>query len=473
MFTVLFAQLNYIQVFRADSLNDDPRNSRKVVENFSRPRGTIVSADGVVLARSEASSDQFKYQRVYPERELFGHVTGYFNFNFGVTGLEAAYNDELAGNIPELDLAKLSDLLVDRDKVGNIDITIRKDVQQTARDALGDQAGSVVAIDPKTGAILAFWSNPSFDPNALSAHDNSASNARKLLEAAPSKPLLPKMYAETFFPGSTFKVVTGAIGLQSGRVSLTEPSYPVQTSYDIDFTERNLSNFGGESCGGPLPEILRVSCNSSFAAMGVETIGPQLMVQGAESFGFDSRPPLDMPAPAISVFPKVFPDNEGNGPLARASIGQGDTKATPLQMALVAAAIANNGVLMAPHLLSRITDDQGSVVKSFPDRAWRTPLSPQNAEQMRQAMIGVAQSGTATRLQIPGMEVGGKTGTAQLGTDPPKSHAWIIGFAGPPGDAKVAVAVIVEGQEGASEATGGRIAAPIGQAVMARVLEDL
>lgn len=470
-FTALFAQLNYIQVFRAGTLDDDPRNNRTIVQDFSRPRGNIISADGAVLARSVASNDQFKFQRVYPERDLFGHVTGTFNFNFGSTGIEAQYADDLAGNIPELDLAKLSDVFANRDKVGNVTISIRRDVQATAKAALGNQPGSVVAVDPKTGAILAFWSNPGYDPNLLAAHDSSAASFKAALEKDPNKPLLPKMYAETFFPGSTFKAVTGSIGLESGKVSLTEPTYPVQTGYKIDFTDRPLSNFGGEACGGALPQILRVSCNSAFASMGADTIGAAGMVTGAEKFGFNAKPPIDLPAPAASRFPTEFPKNQGNGPIARASIGQGDTSATPLQMALVAASIANGGTMLTPHVMQKVTDDQGRVVKSYSPRVWRRPLSPQNAELMRQAMIGVVKSGTATRLAIPGVEVGGKTGTAQLGTDPPRSHAWIIGFAGPPGDAKVAISVIVENQPGVSESTGGRIAAPIAQAVMAKILQ--
>lgn len=470
-FTALFAQLNYIQVFRADELSRKPGNSREVVRTFSRPRGTIESADGVILARSVASKDQFKFQREYPEGDLFGHVTGHLNFNFGATGLERTFNDQLAGESPEIDLASVSDLFVDRERVGNLAITIRKDVQQVARLALGERAGSVVAVDPKTGAILAFWSAPSYDPNSLAAHGPSADAAKAMLEAAPSKPLLPKMYRETFFPGSTFKVATAGVGLESGKVTADQPVYPVQSSFDIDFTTNELDNFGGNSCGGALFEILRVSCNSAFAAMGAETLGAGAMVAGAEKFGFNARPPIDLPAAAASRFPTDFPANQGNGPLARASIGQGDTSATPLQMALVAAGVANNGTVMAPHLLDKITDDKDRVVRTFQPRAWRNPMNPQNAAVLRQAMIGVVQGGTARALAIPGFEVGGKTGTAQLGTNPPKSHAWILGFAGPPGDPKVAVAVIVEGQPGASEQTGGRVAAPIAQAVMSRILQ--
>jgi peptidoglycan glycosyltransferase len=409
---------------------------------------------------------------VYPEKELFGHVTGYFNFSFGATGLEAFYGEQLSGTTPEIDMRNLSDLFVDDEDVADVTISIRKDVQEVARAALANRQGSVVAIDPRDGAVLAFWSAPSIDPNPLSAHDRSASKVKQLLEAAPNKPLLPRMYREVFFPGSTFKVVTGSIGVDSGRVTPDNPSYPVVTGYDIDFTDRNLSNFGGQACGGPLFEILRVSCNSAFAEMGDKTLGTGLMVEGAERFGFNQRPPIDLPAPAASRFPTEFPEDQGNGPIARASIGQGDVSATPLQMALVAGGIANDGRIMSPHLLERIDDPDGATIREAEARVWKDAISPQAAQTMRDAMIGVVQGGTASGLAIPGMVVGGKTGTAQLGTDPPRSHAWIIGFAGPPGEVPhVAVAVIVEGQPGASEQTGGRVAAPIAQAVMAKILE--
>ncbi len=471
-FTILFVQLNYIQVVRQESLNDDPRNSRKIVEEFSRPRGRIISADGVVLARSDESKDQFKFQRVYPEKDLFGHVTGFFNFSFGATGLEDTYGDQLSGRTPEIDLRNVSDLFVEDEDVADVTITIRKDVQQVARDQLGDRQGSVVALDPRDGSVLAFWSNPSFDPNPLSAHDRSASEVKDFLEAAPGKPLLPKMYREVFFPGSTFKVVTASIGVDKGLVTPEQPVYPVTTAYDIDFTDDDLSNFGGSACGGPLFEILRVSCNSAFAEMGDKTIGAQGMVDGAEGFGFNERPPIDLPAPAASRFPTEFPADQGNGPIARASIGQGDTSSTPLQMALVAAAVANGGQEMTPHLLRKLSDTDGKTIREADAKVWKTAMNPNAAQTMRQAMVGVVQGGTANRLAIPGMEVGGKTGTAQLGTSPPRSHAWIIGFAGPPGGTpEVAVAVIVEGQPGASEQTGGRVAAPIAQAVMAKILE--
>jgi penicillin-binding protein A len=488
----LFLMVSWIQVVRADELNEltwacrrpeQPRseppaefcaNNRAITRDFDRPRGQIVAADGTVVAETVAAADdsQFEFQRQYPTGDLFGHITGYFNFNFGATGVERTYNDELAGETAEQEIRSLSDLFVERSNVGDLQLTVRADVQQLAREALGEQRGSVVAIDPRDGSILALWSFPSYDPNPLSSHDLAAAQqVKEQLEADPGRPLRARTYQERFPPGSTFKVVTGSTGVNTGVVTPDEPVYAVTNAYDIDFTEDDLNNFGGASCGGALFEILAISCNTAFAEMGADTIGDQPMVEGAEAFGFNARPPIDLPAAATSAFPAEFPGNEGNGPIARQSIGQGGVAASPLQMAMVAGAVANGGEVMTPHVMSEIRDEDGEVIDSYEPEPWQQAIRPDTASTMRQAMIGVVEDGTATRLAIDGIEVGGKTGTSSL--EPrPGSHAWIIGFAGPPrGESTVAVAVIVESQEGASEATGGRVAAPIARVVMERILE--
>lgn len=469
-YLALFVQLNVVQVLRAGDYNGDPSNVRAVLRDFTQPRGTIQTADGAVLARSVPSGDRFELQREYPEGDLFGHVTGFFSLQYGATGVERTYNDELAGRTAEQQLRSLTDLFVDREHTGDLTLTLRRDVQEVARQALGEQQGAVVAIDPRTGELLALWSYPSFDPNLVATHDGAAATeARDLLLLAPGNPLRAASYQDRYFPGSTFKVVTASAGVDSGRVSADQPDYPVATGYTPPQTTRELRNFGGSSCGGTLFEILRVSCNTAFAEMGAETLGPEIMVDTAEAFGFNDAPPIDLPAAAESVFPTDF--EQDLPALAQSSIGQNDVQATPLQMALVAAAVANDGVIMTPHVLREVRDEDGDVIDTYDPEPWRTAMSPATAAVVRDAMVVVATDGTATSAQVPGFEVGAKTGTAQLGTTPPSSHAWMIAFGGSPGQPpSVAVAVLVEAQPGISEVTGGRVAGPIVQQVMATVL---
>lgn len=472
LFCALFAQLNYIQVFRAKSLNTRPDNSRAVDASFSHQRGTISTADGVVIAKSVKSTDRYEYQRQYPGKDLYADLTGYFNYSFGATGLERAFNDELSGNTARQKIHSIGDLFVSKDRTGNLTLTVRSDVQAVAKSALGDQDGSVVALDPRTGGVLALWSYPSFDPNALSTHDFTATeNAKKLLEAAPGTPLLAKAYRQIYAPGSTFKLVTGSTGVETGKVTPTTPNYPSLSSLDVPQTTHNLSNYDGEVCGGTLFHILAKSCNTSFAQMALDLGGPT-MVGGAEAFGFNSVPPLDLPAVA-SNFP-VGPFDQTLPQLAQAGIGQGQVAATPLQMALVAAGIANDGVIMKPHVLDQIVDGQGDQVEKTSPTPWRRAVSSATAATMRDAMREVVAHGTATGLQIPGYDVGAKTGTAQFGPAKPlRSHAWLVAWAGPPGGAPtVVVAVLVEGTNGLGEATGAQAAGPVALKVLEQALKS-
>ena len=468
LFCALFAQLNYIQVFRADRLNTKPGNSRPIDQAFNRARGQVVTADGVVLARSVPVDDRYQYQREFPEGDLFGHVTGYLNYQFGATGLERAYNTELSGRSASQQVRSVGDLFVESDRTGNLRLTLRADVQRAARAALGDQRGTVVAIDPRTGGLLALWSWPSFDPNLLSSHDLEAAGAAKALyEASPDKPLLAKSYREVYPPGSTFKVVTGSTGVQTGMVTPDSPVYPTINSLDLPYTDKNLPNFGGSACGGTLFRILAKSCNTSFGQMGLD-LGSARLRSGAEAFGFNSTPPFDLPAVASRYPTEDFEAEKRDPALAQSAIGQYSVAATPLQMVLVAAAIANGGVIMEPHVVDVIRDGEAEVVRQIEPTAWQRAVDPRTASVMMDAMREVVRAGSATRLQIDGLDVGAKTGTAQTGsTKPLKSHAWVIAWAGPPGQAPtVAVAVLVEAQDGVSEQTGGRVAAPIAKQVI-------
>ena len=266
------------------------------------------------------------------------------------------------------------------------------------------------------------------------------------LNADPDKPLRSRVFRERFFPGSTFKVVTGSAGVETGGVTEDEPVYPEATEYDPR-AGRPIRNFGGNTCGGTLFVILQQSCNSAFGQMAVEQVEADGMIDRAQAFGFNDGPaPIDLPAAVESVFPTSVTTESGeeqsldrnDGVLAQEAIGQNGVSASPLQMALVAAGVANDGKVMKPYVVQEVRDDQDEVVDEADPEEWRTAISSPTAETMREAMVSVVQDGSAVRLDDDGLEgfvVGGKTGTAQLGTDPPRSHAWIIGFAGPPGEA--------------------------------------
>jgi penicillin-binding protein A len=469
-YVVLFAQLNLVQVLRADDYLDNPANTRQVQRAYNRDRGFIVSADDqvvaetVVLSSDEAPDDRFTRERRYPLGDLMAPLTGYFSFEFGATGVESTYNDELEGSTFGQQLSGWRDVFVDRSPVGDVRLSVDAGLQRVAAEALGNRDGSVVVIDPRTGQVLALWSSPSFDPNTLSTTNlDDARQARAALLADAGNPLLNHSYQENYFPGSTFKVVTAASGLRQDKVAAASPVYPVETQWVPPQTTRPITNFDNSSCGGALVEILRVSCNTAFSRMGVETVGPEDMITGAEAFGFNAAVPIDLPDPAESVFPTLFTQDLPR--LAQASIGQNDVLATPLQMALVAGAIGNGGRMMAPTVVREVTDRSGRVVQRTSPRVWLTPLAPASNQILRDAMVTVVERGTASVLTTDGVQVGGKTGTAQLGTDPPRQHTWIMAFAGPPGEAHVALAVVVLNQTGGG-ATGSSIAGPVARTVL-------
>jgi penicillin-binding protein A len=470
LYLVLFVQLNLVQVFRAEEYADNPANTRRVQREFNRERGLIVTADDEVAAETTpvaddmAASSNFTLQRRYPLGPLLAPVTGYISYDHGATGVEAAYDDELLGTTLGQQLAGWRDLFVERSPVGDVRLTVHASLQRTAADALGDRPGAVVVLDPRTGELLALWSTPTFDPNRLADPNLAASSAAwSEYVAAPGNPLLSHAYQERYAPGSTFKVVTVASGLRTGTVTPDQPVYPVEAAWTPPLTDVPITNFGGSSCGGTMIQLLRVSCNTGIARMAVETVGAEGMVAAADAFGFNSTVPIDLPGATGSVFPTNF---ERDAPrLAQASIGQNDVAATPLQMALVSAAVGNGGRMMRPTTVDRVTDRAGRTVRSIEPSLWRTPLDEAQATVLRSAMVDVAARGTATILATPGVEVGAKTGTAQLG-DSGRQHTWITAFAGPAGrPAEVALAVVVLNQSG-GDATGSAIAGPIARRVL-------
>lgn len=463
---VLIGQLTYLQIVDADHLAHDPRNVRGALRDANRPRGPIVTADGVVLARSKEVDDgtEFKFQREYPEGGLFSQVVGYQSFVFGNTGVEQTYNDQLVGRDAEVQIENLPDLVEGSQSTGTVVLSLRADVQHAAIDGLHGQRGSVVALDTATGRILAMYSNPTYDPNPYAGHDTQNVQAyNKLLNADPAKPSLPRAYRERYSPGSTFKAVTASVGIETG-VTSPDKVYPVLRELDLPQTDATLRNFGGHSCGGPLSLGLTVSCNTTFGQVGLD-LGEQF-VPGMEKFGLNATPPLDISPGAVDSIAALPPFQDNQPQYAFAGIGQGVVTTTPLEMALVAQGIANGGVIMRPHVGGEIRDANGDLVRKIDDGQWRTAISPATAQAVNAMMQSVVNSpqGTGTAARINGVNVAGKSGTAQAPNN--QVNAWFIAFA-PAEGARVAVAVIVEGGgDAGNEATGGRVAAPIARDVL-------
>lgn len=473
LFLLLFGQVNYIQVFAARSLADNPANQRQLIEEYAIQRGQILASDErTVLATSRATTPGlFKYLRVYPRGDLYGQITGYYSVVFGRSGLEASENDYLSGRAPELFPENMVDDLLGRPKRGGTVVTtIDAKLQRAAARALGSLPGGVVAMNPRTGAVLAMYANPSFDPNPLASHDTrQVRSAQRKLVKDPNKPLISRASQELFPPGSTFKLVTAAAALENGVTPGT--TFPNPAQLTLPTTTHKLENFGGELCLGGAPRItlaqaFTVSCNVVFGEVGLR-LGAEALVAQAKKFGFDQSVPFELPfaegsIPPASAFQNALPA------VAFSAIGQQSVGANPLQMALVASAVANGGVEMAPQIVRQVRDPSGRVVKTFAPQEFGRPISSRTAAELTQMMIDVVNQGTGTPAQIPGVQVAGKTGTAETASGKP--HAWFVCFA-PASDPKIVVAVVVlNGGSVGGDATGGRVAAPIARAVLQAAL---
>ncbi|RYV51836.1 peptidoglycan D,D-transpeptidase FtsI family protein [Pengzhenrongella frigida] len=466
MFVALMAAATWTQFVQASTLNADPRNVRTLYREFDNSRGPIVIA-GEPVASSTAVDDAFKYQRAYANGPLFAPVTGFYSVVYGRTGIERAENDVLTGTADSLFLSRVQDLFTGRQPQGSsVELTIDPAVQQAAWDALGDQKGAVVALDPTTGAILAMVSRPSYDPNILAGHSTPAVNdAYRLLADDPTNPLINRTIEETYPPGSTFKLVDAAAALEAGMTPDTQLAAPQTLA--LPGSTATISNFGGEVCGPgetvSLAEALRISCNTAFAQLGMD-LGDDALRAQAEAFGFDAE--LQVP---MTVAVSRFPADPDVPQTALSAIGQYEVRATPLQMALVSAAIANGGTQMKPYLVQTVRNPDLDVIDEASPTELGRPVSAATATALRDMMIDVVANGTGKSAQISGVQVAGKTGTAQT-TAEAAPHAWFTAFA--PADApRVAVAVVVEnGGSLGNEATGGRVAAPIARAVIEAVL---
>ncbi len=470
LFIGLVGQLTYLQLADSKKLADDPHNTRKFLQDISRPRGPIVSADGVVLAKSVPVNDEVKYQRVYPAAtaKLFAQVVGYQSIQFGSVGVEAEYSKQLAGRDNcRLSFSALRDCATREQGTGTVILNLSVKAQLAAAAALNGQRGSVVVLNVRTGGLVAAYSNPTFDPTLLVSHDTKiAELAREFLLAAPDNPMLARAWRELYPPGSTFKTVTAATAL-TDKVDVNK-QFPFLTELPLPLTTATLHNFGDERCGGSLEEGLVESCNTTFGQVGLD-LGNQLAT-GVRRFGLnEGGAPSDLDPQIVgSVGPREGSFQLEQPRFAQAAIGQGPVAVTPIEMALVAEAVATGGVIKTPQTVNRLEDPDGRVVHTYRSKEWLRAMDPATAATLRNWMVEVVNRGTGTAAQIPGIQVAGKTGTAETTENEPP-HAWFIAFA-PAIEPQYAIAVLVEhGGSSQSETTGGRVAAPVAAQVL-RVL---
>jgi cell division protein FtsI/penicillin-binding protein 2 len=465
----LLIRATWVQFYEGQALADDNDNRRNAIETYSSPLGNIIVAGKAVTGSARVTDSDLAYKRTYTNGKLYAAVTGYASQAYAPTQLEGIYADLLNGTDSRLKTA-MDTVTNQRAEPGDVITTIDPDVQKAAYDALGDKKGAAVAIDPTTGKILAVVSTPSYDPSSLT-DANTASSAWKRLTKDSDKPLTNRALRQPLPPGSTFKLVVAAAALEDGLYSSVDEKTTSPDPYTLPGTTTELAN---ENTSAPcenatIRTALRYSCNNVFAKMAVD-LGQDKVRAMAEKFGFnDDR--QDVP---VRAYTSVYPSGMDKSSTALTGIGQYDVTATPLQMAMVSAAIANGGKLVSPHMVSTITDHGGDVLKDYDDEATTKQIvGSGTAEQLQSAMQTVVEEGTGTNALIDGVTVGGKTGTAQHGENNSKSpYAWFTSYGKADGK-EVAVAVVVEQSNAArSEVSGNGLAAPVAKAMMEAALKN-
>jgi penicillin-binding protein A len=463
LFTLLIVNVNYIQVVRSDELRNDTGNTRVLTEEYDRERGSINVA-GTEIATSIATEDRLTYLRQYPQGELYAAVTGYYSLVYGNTQMERGADEILSGNDARLFARRLADLFTGRDPSGgDVVLTLDPAVQEAAMAGLEGVTGAVVALDPSTGAVLGMASTPTYDPNLLSSHDPQAIRDywAQLEETSPD-PRLNRATSDNFPPGSVFKVIVSAAALSTGEYT-PDTVIPAPDTLTLPGTSTELENFGGSRCSSsgeqPLIDALTISCNTAFAQLGID-LGEDRVREMAEAFGMDGEE-REIP---LEVVGSSMGDPENDAQLGVSSIGQQDVRVTPLQAAMIASAVANDGTLMEPYLIDQLRAPDLSVIDETDAEELGQPVTPEVAEQLTEMMRSVVDNGSGRAARISGVQVAGKTGTAEVGNDAP-DHNWFIGFA-PADDPQVAVAVFVANGGG----TGGDVSAPIAREVMQAAL---
>jgi peptidoglycan glycosyltransferase len=468
MFISLFCSTTVIGVFQVDNLRADARNVRTLYDSYLAERGPILVA-GQPIAQSAPSKDQYKFQRTYTNGPLYSAVTGYFTLNQGTTGIENSLNAKLSGTANDQFLAQVNALITGQNPKGAaVELTIDPKIQQAAWDALGNQIGAIVAIQPSTGAILAMVSKPTFDPNLLASHDSKAVIAAyNKLNTDPARPLINRAIAgDLYHPGSVFKLVVASAALDGGAYT-ADSTFPAPDTLQLPLTTTVISNSEGRSCGGgataTVATAIRLSCNIPFAELGM-ALGEKPISDMAKKYGFGDRITIPMAAT-----PSVYPTGMDLPHLAMSSFGQFNDQVTPLQIAMVSAAIANGGTLMQPTLIKNVVAPDLTVLQPFKPSVYSTPISQQTSATLTQIMVSGVSNGVASNARISGVDVAGKTGTAQNGTGKPFT-LWFTGFA-PAVNPQVAIAVVLENGGGQDQsAFGNTLAAPIAKKVLEAVL---
>ncbi|RPI24186.1 MAG: penicillin-binding protein 2 [Actinobacteria bacterium] len=463
VFALLALSATYLQAVAGQSYREDPRNARLIAWRTGRERGAIVTADSVVVARSDPDEEDPKlFQRTYPEGPAYVHTVGLTSVLFGSTGLEEARSRDLISDRDSTISGVLNALLGGDPRPRGLRLTLDHDLQSLAVDLLGDQRGAIVALDPKTGAVLAMASTPGFDPNTLVGAD--AAPAGRALEEDPSEPLRDRTINSSYPPGSAFKVITTAAALESG-VASPSTTFDDPVELELPGTTSTIRNFDGGVCNDGRSVSLAAafirSCNTTFAQLGM-AVGAEQLVATAEAFGFNQPVPFDLDV-LTSAIPAAAEFTDDPAAEAANAIGQRDVQATPLQMAMVAAAVANDGELMVPYAVTDVFRSDGTIESTTRPTVWRRAASPATAAVLQELMEQAVLSGTGQRAAVPGIRIAGKTGTAEVTGQAP--HLWFIGFgpvAAEPGERQIALAVVIEsGGDAGESGTGGSVAAPM------------
>jgi peptidoglycan glycosyltransferase len=467
MFVALLCSTSIVQVFQADNLAADDRNTRTLLDSYSVERGAIL-AGGQPIAQSVPVDDNFKFQRTYSNGLLYAPITGFIPVNGAPTGLEQSLNGELSGTSNAQFFDQLSSLVTGQDPKGAaVEVSIDPVAQQAAWDALDDLTGSVVVTEPKTGRVLAMVSKPSYDPNTLAVHDSATVNeAYDTLVGADDDPLINRAINSLNPPGSVFKLVVVAAALESGQFT-PDSTFPNPATFQLPSSSSIVTNSGGGTCGGgdtvTIATALALSCNIPMAELGLQ-LGDDAIREMAEKFGFNSSFSTPLPVTA-----SVYPDDPDDAQTALSAFGQTSVRATPLQMALVSATIANGGIEMKPNLVDEIIAPDLSPLQSFEPVAADRVLSAETAATMTRMMVNGVQDGAASNARIDGVDVAGKTGTAENGDDDPYT-LWFTGFA-PADDPQYAITVLIEDGGGLGQTGyGNLLAAPIAKQVLEAVL---